>query len=145
MERVFFYSADRPFLFGKKRRLKGFIPLVFKKEKREIDLISFIFCSDKYLLKINQDFLHHDYYTDIITFNLSESNNIIGEIYISVDRVKENARQAKVKYQEELLRIIIHGILHLCDYNDKTKSEISLMRNMEDRYLRLFEKLKEDV
>jgi rRNA maturation RNase YbeY len=90
---------------------------------------------------MNRDFLQHDYYTDIITFGLSEKNQPIeAEIYISIDRVKDNALSLGVAYKEEMLRVIFHGALHLCGYKDKTKSEISAMRAKEDQYLQLFAK-----
>lgn len=144
MEKIIFYTADRPFSFSGKRKLKEFIRYVFKSEKKDFDHLSYIFCSDSYLLKINQDYLKHDYYTDIITFNLSNTNTITGEVYISTDRVKDNAQTEKISYRDELLRVVIHGVLHLCGYNDKTKSEISEMRSREDRYLRLFTKINQD-
>jgi probable rRNA maturation factor len=138
---VFFYYADRKLPLTNKTKLRYFIQEIFKKEKTNIRIISYIFCSDKYLLNINRSFLHHDFYTDIITFNLSDSTTSVeGEIYISVDRVKENASVLKIKKEEEFFRVIIHGALHLCRYKDKTQKEIKLMREMEDRYLRLFKK-----
>ena len=92
-------------------------------------------------MKINKDFLQHDYYTDIITFELSEIPGVVnGEIYISLDRVKDNSIQIGTNYQSELLRVIFHGALHLCGYKDKKKSEILLMREKEDQYLSLFGK-----
>lgn len=144
MEKVIFYTADRPFSFSGKRKLKEFIRYVFKSEKKDFDHLSYIFCSDRYLLKINQDYLKHDYYTDIITFNLSDTNTIMGEVYISTDRVKDNAQTEKISYRDELLRVVIHGVLHLCGYSDTTKSEISEMRSREDAYLRLFTKMNQD-
>jgi probable rRNA maturation factor len=90
---------------------------------------------------MNRDFLQHDYYTDIITFGLSEKGEPVeAEIYISLDRVKDNAATLKTTFKEETLRVIFHGALHLCGYKDKKKSEIALMRSKEDHYLRLFEK-----
>ena len=111
---------------------------IFKKEKKELERIDYVFCSDEYLLKINQDFLQHDYYTDIITFDLSESTSVIGEIYISLDRVTDNAELNKVDFTEEFARVLFHGALHLCGYQDKKKSEIKTMRSKEDHYLTLF-------
>lgn len=100
--------------------------------------MSFIFCSDENLLELNRIHLNHDFLTDILTFDLSESeHSLISEIYISTDRVRENARQFDVPFLQELTRVIIHGTLHLCGYKDKKKSEISLMRQKEAYYLRL--------
>ena len=93
------------------------------------------------LLQMNRDFLQHDYYTDIITFGLSEKGQPVeAEVYISLDRVKENARIHGATQANETLRVVFHGALHLCGYKDKKKSEITLMRQKEDQYLRLFEK-----
>ncbi|MES2374785.1 MAG: rRNA maturation RNase YbeY [Bacteroidota bacterium] len=138
---VSFRSADRQLQLPGKTELKAFIQSVFKKEKRALDSITYIFCSDEFLLQMNRDFLKHDYYTDIITFGLSERNEPVeAEVYISLDRVKDNATTMRVTFKEETLRVIFHGALHLCGYKDKKKSEIVLMRSKEDHYLRLFEK-----
>jgi rRNA maturation RNase YbeY len=109
-------------------------------EDQEAELLGFIFCSDDYLLKINQDFLKHNYYTDIITFDLSEpgTNIISGDIYISVDTVRDNAQRFNTSIVRELHRVIFHGILHLCGYSDKTKAQQLIMREMEDKYLELY-------
>ena len=101
-----------------------------------LDRLDYIFCSDKYLIDINYRFLNHDYYTDIITFNLSEHKGTKGEIYISLDRVKENAELNKVPFNEESARVILHGALHLCGYKDKKKTEITIMRQKEEHYLK---------
>jgi probable rRNA maturation factor len=100
--------------------------------------VNYIFCSDHYLLQINKQFLQHDYFTDIITFDLSVTDVIEAEIYISVDRVRDNASTLKVSFEDEILRVIIHGALHLCGYKDKKKSEIEKMRNREGHYMRLY-------
>ena len=116
--------------------LKAFILSIFKKEKKKPGTISYVFCSDTYILGINRSFLGHNYYTDIITFGLSESGQPINaEIYISVDRVKENAREFKTSFKRELHRVIFHGALHLCGYKDKKKEDQQIMRKMEDKYL----------
>ena len=97
------------------------------------------FCTDQYLLDINKRFLKHDYFTDIITFNLADPNGKIeGEIYISVDRVRENSKKMQVSLREELHRVIFHGALHLCGYGDKGDKEKKKMTTAEDRYLRLY-------
>jgi rRNA maturation RNase YbeY len=118
--------------------LKNFILLVFKKEGRKLDFVNFIFCTDKVLLKINQDYLNHDFYTDIITFDLSKNKSIQSEIYISIDRVRENARKLGVSFKSELHRVVFHGVLHLCGYNDKTKNERKNIRAKEDHYLKKY-------
>lgn len=119
--------------------LKSFIIDLFKKEKKKVGELSFVFCSDTYLLGINKQYLKHNYYTDIITFDLSQTPGVIsGELYISVDRVRDNAQNFNVSFKEELHRVIFHGALHLCGYKDKTEKEEALMRKMEDKYLRLY-------
>lgn len=119
-----------------RKQLKAFILSIFKKEKTQLQSLSYIFCSDAYLLGINQQFLQHNYYTDIISFNLAaKSAPVEGEIYISLDRVKDNARILNQSYQTELHRVIFHGALHLCGYKDKSPKDASLMRKMEDFYI----------
>jgi probable rRNA maturation factor len=120
-------------------RLKPFLRLLFKREKVKLSELQYIFCSDDWLLEINKQFLNHDYYTDIITFNLSGANQPINaEIYISVDRVRDNAREFNSSVQKELHRVIFHGALHLCGYEDKTRKDELEMRKMEDKYLNLY-------
>jgi probable rRNA maturation factor len=136
---VKFYTLEPIRELKNRRELKSFILQLVAKEKRSAGQLSFIFCSDEYLLKINQDFLHHDYYTDIITFDLSGSQgDIEGEIYISIDRVRDNANLLGVNIVDELHRVIFHGILHLCGYKDKLKTDKALMRKKEDYYLKRY-------
>lgn len=127
-----------PLKLPQRTALKLFINELFKKEGLKLTSLDYIFCSDDYLLKINQDFLKHDDYTDIITFDLSESSSVIGEIYISIDRVYENASQHNVPFSHELHRVIFHGALHLCGYKDKSKPAKLEMTKREDHYLRIF-------
>jgi len=110
---------------------------VVKKENKVIGWIQIIFCSDEYILKINNKFLNHDYYTDIITFDYTDGNELNGELFISVDRVKENAVLYNDSFGNELNRVIVHGIFHLCGYKDKTENESLLMRRKEDESLLL--------
>jgi len=122
-----------------RNRLKKFLISLFKKEGKVLGELYYIFCSDSYLLEINRQFLSHDYYTDIITFDLSErSQPINAEIYISVDRVRDNARVYKSSLKKELHRVIFHGALHLCGYKDKRPQDEKLMRKMEEKYLGLW-------
>ncbi len=122
-----------------RNHLKSFLQSLFTKEKKKLAGLQYIFCSDEYLLEINRLYLQHDYYTDIITFRLSETfQPINGDICINVDRVKENAINFKASLKQELHRVIFHGALHLCGYKDKKKEEVALMRKMEDKYLRLY-------
>ncbi|MEP6749426.1 MAG: rRNA maturation RNase YbeY [Bacteroidota bacterium] len=112
---------------------------ICKREKTGIASLNYIFCSDKYLLEINKSFLQHDYYTDIITFNLAAKNTPVeGEIYISLDRVRENSKELNEYSSRELHRVIFHGVLHLCGYGDKTPKEAQVMRQKEDFYLNAY-------
>ena len=106
-------------------------------EKKEMGDITLIFCSDEYLLNVNQQYLNHDYYTDIITFDYSEDNCISGDLSISIDRVKDNADINKVDFINELNRVIVHGVLHLCGYKDKSVEEEKQMRSKENEMLQL--------
>lgn len=143
MTTVQFRSADRSLGLSGKTKIKDFIVFLFRKEKTKLSSITYVFCSDDYLLQINRDFLQHDYYTDIITFGLSEpANPVEAEVYISIDRVKENAAGLGNSFRNEMLRVIFHGALHLCGYKDKKKSDQELMRRKEEQYLHLFEKLQ---
>jgi probable rRNA maturation factor len=140
LQKVFFHYADRRLTIKAKTKIKEVVHSIFKKEKLTLQRIDYIFCSDEYLLEINRQFLNHDYYTDIITFNLSESKEITGEVYISLDRVKENAGLLNVAFLDELVRVVFHGALHLCGYKDKKKSDIELMRSNENYYIKLLQK-----
>jgi probable rRNA maturation factor len=122
-----------------RKRLKQFIIDLFEKEGKKIDSLIYIFCLDKYLLSINIEFLGHNEYTDIISFSLSDPlDPIVGEIYISAERVKENAKQLGIEVKEELFRVIFHGALHLCGYKDKTKDDKKFMTAAEDKYLKIY-------
>jgi probable rRNA maturation factor len=119
-----------------KAELKQFLVSIFENENVQFKSVSYIFCKDDYLLSLNQRYLNHDTLTDILTFTLSgRATLIISEIYISVERVKENAFHLKTNYRQELYRVMIHGILHLCGYSDHTPMQKSLMRKREDFYL----------
>ncbi len=100
--------------------------------------LNYIFCDDDYLLKINQDYLQHDYLTDIITFDYVSGKNISGDLYISIDRVKENAEEFNVSFDNELKRVMIHGVLHLMGYSDKTEAATAEMRAKEEEKIKLF-------
>jgi len=106
--------------------------------KKELGEVNLIFCSDEYLLKLNKSHLNHDYYTDIITFGYCENDRIIGDLFISVDRVKENAETFKVGFTNELNRVIVHGVLHLIGFGDKSVKESAEMRLLENDALSLF-------
>jgi probable rRNA maturation factor len=106
------------------------------KEGYSIKSLNIILCTDEYLLKMNQQFLEHDFYTDIITFDYNIEKSIIGELYISIHRVQDNALKNNVSLQVELYRVIIHGVMHLCGYKDKSKSDTKIMRSKEENYLK---------
>ena len=131
----FFFQGVKPSLTNR-TELKRYIQSIFKKEGKKLGFINYIFCTDKALLEINRQFLSHDFYTDIITFNLSESKIIQAEIYISTDRVKENALQLGVSFKSELHRVVFHGVLHLCGYKDKSKEQKVEMRGKEEFYIK---------
>ena len=104
-------------------------------EGKKLGEINYIFCDDEYLLKVNQDFLAHDYYTDIITFDYVKGKTISGDIFVSLQRISDNASTLSNSFEKELQRVIAHGVLHLCGYKDKTEEEEKLMRSKEDYYL----------
>ncbi|MFN5543782.1 MAG: rRNA maturation RNase YbeY [Bacteroidota bacterium] len=125
-----------PFLRNRKE-IRRCIILCINKENKTPGEITFNFCSDKRLLKMNKNYLKHDFYTDIITFDFSENNLISGDIYISKERVKENAAELNDAFHVELKRVMVHGVLHLCGYKDKTRAEKEKMRKKEDECLSL--------
>ena len=134
---LFFLSQTVP--LKRRRLLKRFIPDLFRRELRTLASLNLIFCSDEYLLRINEQYLGHADYTDIITFDLSDSSqSIVAEIYISLDRVRENSVEFNSRLHDELHRVIFHGLLHLCGYKDKTASQKKEIRRKEDEYLRLY-------
>lgn len=136
MPSVHFFTADLKAPLQNRARLKRYIKNLFKTEEKCLDSLSYIFCTDEYLLTINKQFLQHDFYTDIITFDLSFNNQATtGEIYISIDRVKDNAHRMGVTVKEELHRVIFHGALHLCGYEDKTVKARKKMTQKEDYYI----------
>lgn len=108
---------------------------ITKKEGKILDEIALIFCTDDYLLEINQQHLEHDYYTDIVTFDYCWDDHISGDLFISVDRVRDNAKAFNTDFSSELNRVIIHGVLHLCGYKDKSEEDEKLMRSKEDEAL----------
>lgn len=132
-----FVFEDREFKFKKSNLKEALKSLILFENKKPGD-ISIIICSDDYLLKVNQDYLNHDYFTDIITFDYSDNEKISGDLFISLDRVFENASSNKVELLNEFHRVVFHGVLHLCGYKDKTKTDIALMRSKENFYLEKF-------
>jgi probable rRNA maturation factor len=137
MPKISFHFLDVSVKLTDRLKLKYFIQSIFDKEKHPLSSLTYIFCTDDYLLGINKQFLNHDTYTDIVTFTLSNTKQPIeGEIYISIDRVKDNAITHEATLAQELHRVIFHGALHLCGYTDKTKAAKIIMRQMEDKCLK---------
>ncbi|PRX51586.1 rRNA maturation RNase YbeY [Salegentibacter salegens] len=137
-EQIINFYSENDFEFQEEKSFDTWIRKVISSEEKQLGEINYIFCDDYYLYKINLKFLEHDSYTDIISFDNSEGNELNGDIFISTDRVTENAKEYNVDFSEELKRVMIHGILHLCGYGDKTESEAALMRQKEDEKIALF-------
>jgi probable rRNA maturation factor len=133
---ISFHYLKRDFSFRDRTGMKDRLSRLIKKEGKKLDFINYIFCDDAYLLQINQQHLNHDTYTDIITFHYHPKGAPIqSDIYISVDRVKENSKTFKTPFSTELSRVMIHGALHLCGFKDKSDRDVKLMRSKEDQYL----------
>ncbi len=128
-------SCDMPLASGRDEVLTAWVDAAVAAENRVGGDINVIFCPDDYLLEINRKYLEHDYYTDIITFDYSEGDMVSGDLFISVDTVRANAERFGVSFENELDRVVIHGVLHLIGYNDKTEEEQKVMRGKENEYL----------
>ena len=138
---VNYYFEDTAFKLKAKTKIKNWLKLVAEREVYTLGNVSVIFCSDNYILDINQRFLQHDYFTDIITFDYSEGSKISGDLFISVDSVKENSIEYGTDFENELHRVIVHGILHLIGYDDHTDEDVRIMRSKENYYLSLYDLL----
>lgn len=139
MVSYFFENTD--FKLKGKTRIKQWLKLVAESEIFTLGNVSVIFCSDNYILDINQRYLQHDYFTDIITFDYTEGTKISGDLFVSVDSVRENSIEYGTEFEDELHRVIVHGILHLIGYDDHSEEDIKVMRAKEDYYLSLLELL----
>ena len=137
-QHISFFSEDCGFALKNQSKHIDWALQSLDKEAYKTDYLNFIFCSDEYLLNINIQYLNHDYYTDIITFDNSENEKIAGDIFISIDRAAENSKEFDVNLDEEIRRLIIHGTLHLIGYKDGTAEEKKIMRAKEDYYLSLW-------
>ena len=135
---IIYQSDDTKFPQIKRREISNWIKSVAASHDKKIGDIACIFCSDKKILEINIQYLNHDYYTDIITFDYSEGETISGDLFISLDTVRSNAEKFGTDYTEELCRVIIHGILHLCGLKDKSAEDAKVMREKEDEALKQF-------
>lgn len=138
MKLIYFYTEDVKYVLKQKKTIRNWIENVIEGSQKELVLINYIFTSDNNLLNINKEFLNHNTYTDIITFDLSSKvHQIEADVFISIDRVRDNARNMHVSVTDELHRVMIHGVLHLLGYNDKSESQKKQMRKLENDYLTL--------
>ena len=135
MVRYFFEDTD--FVFKPKKINNLWLKTVAESEIRKLGQVNIIFCSDNYILDINQKYLQHDYFTDIITFDYCENDTLSGDLFISVDSVRENAIFYKTEFADELNRVMVHGLLHLIGYDDHTEEDIAVMRQKENYYLEM--------
>jgi len=138
---VHFHREQTSYQIRQKNNLKSWIRETILSEKKEESDINIILCSDDYLLEVNREYLQHDYYTDIITFDYVEGLLISGDLFISIDRIKENAKKENVPCETELRRVIIHGLLHLAGYKDKKKEDIKIIREKENFYLDMYKSM----
>lgn len=136
---VSYFTEDINFSYPEKRRTSRWLKLVAESEIRRLGAVSIIFCSDNYILDVNMKYLQHDYFTDIITFDYCEGDRLSGDLFISIDSVRENAITYGTEFADELNRVIVHGLLHLIGYDDHTKADIATMRSKENYYLSLRE------
>jgi rRNA maturation RNase YbeY len=135
---ISFNTADTAFKYKAKAPVRKWLELFSVSKSFVLSNLSIVFCSDEFLLKMNVEYLQHDFYTDIITFDYSEGKSISGELFISVDRVKDNAIALNKSFESELLRVIAHGVLHLMGYKDKSKADQKKMRSEEDAAILLY-------
>lgn len=139
-----FFSEDITYILKNKRLIRTWLSRLFFDEYGDIGEVNYILCSDRYLYDLNVKYLEHETLTDTITFTYSSDNEpVTGDVFISYERVKENAAEVGVKVFDELLRLLAHGALHLCGYNDKSPEEKKVMTNKEDYYLLQYSKLSE--
>jgi probable rRNA maturation factor len=136
---IFFHSEDIQYTLDNADRFERWISFVVENEKFQLGDLNIIFTSNDYLLKINQDFLNHNYYTDVITFNYNIESQISGDIFVSIDQIQINSKELGIEFVNEVSRVMIHGVLHLIGYNDSSESEVREMRKMEDKALLLLE------
>ncbi len=135
---VFFHIEQTHFSFNKRKHYKKWIQIVVERHQKATGSINVIFTSNEYLLSINQEYLNHNYFTDVITFDYNEEYLISGDIFVSVEQVKINSKDYDRSFENELSRVVIHGVLHLLGFNDSTQDEISTMRGEEEKALELY-------
>jgi len=132
------FFSENTFKLSNKPQFENWLSQLISSEEKKEGELNYIFCDDDYLHEINVKYLDHDDYTDIISFENSVGNILHGDIFISTERVRENAEKFNIEFEEELLRVMAHGLLHFCGYKDKTKEEASLMRKKEDEKIKMF-------
>lgn len=130
-----FFNEDTSYVLKDKKKLKKWVQVIIENHHKSLGEINFVFCSDDYLHKMNLEYLQHDTLTDIITFDYCENDTISGDLFISIDRVKDNAAHLKIKLVDELHRVMIHGVLHLIGFKDKSKQDAATMRSQEEKSL----------
>lgn len=135
---ITFHSEDIQFKINARRKYKAWINAVIHQNGLKTGDITYIFCSNPYILQINRQYLNHDYFTDIITFNYNENKTISGDIFVSIDTVRANAVEYKVSFEEELQRVMIHGVLHLIGFDDHSREDKMMMRQKETDALNIF-------
>ena len=135
MKNILFYSENVNYILPHKNKIRNLLKILATEEGKNIGQLSYIFCSDDFLLEINKQYLHADYLTDVITFDYCEKNVVAGDIFISVERVKENSMLYQQYFFDEMLRVVVHGLLHLCGYKDKQEQEQQQMREKENYYI----------
>jgi len=139
-----FYTEDIKFDFKQRLLTRNWLKQVALSESRQVNEVNIIFCSDSYLLDINKQYLNHSYYTDIITFDYCDGNKLSGDLFISIDTVRDNSKFYNSSFSDELYRVIVHGLLHLIGYDDHNEADITEMRSKEDYYLNLKHSLFND-
>jgi rRNA maturation RNase YbeY len=132
------FNYENEFQLQNEDQISTWISAVILSENKKEGDINYIFCDDEYLLNLNEQYLNHDTLTDIISFDYSVGNELHGDIFISIERVRENAQDFSVTFEEELKRVLVHGVLHYCGYKDKSEDDEQLMRNKEDEKIKMF-------
>lgn len=132
---VHFFNEDVSYVLKDKMKLKNWVKIMIEQHQKSLGEVNFVFCSDEYLHEMNVEYLQHDTLTDIITFDYCDGNTVSGDLFISIDRVKDNASDLKIKLTDELHRVMIHGVLHLIGFKDKSQQDAATMRSQEEKSL----------
>ena len=134
---VHFFNEDVSYVLKDKMKLKNWVKIMIEQHQKSLGEVNFVFCSDEYLHEMNVEYLQHDTLTDIITFDYCDGNTVSGDLFISIDRVKDNASDLKIKLTDELHRVMIHGVLHLIGFKDKSQQDAATLRSQEEKSLLL--------